>query len=106
MGTGGATALLSPEIKPEAVGANLWRVTLNLFLGSRFTVFQRTADSLTSTYRKKNVIRHSLCRSIGFLPIHDYVSTIHGTLTSFVLFEIFHLSCLPFRKTRNGLTEK
>src|SRR5215467_14287581 len=83
MGTGGATALLSPE-RRSACAALLWRVTQDssnryieftaqravATIDSRFSVhdsgFQRAADSLISTYRKKNVIRDSLHRYIGF----------------------------------------
>ena len=96
MGTGGTTALLSPEINGEGFAVNLWSVnrnSLHRFSDPRFTLrVSKNASSLASTYRKKNVIRDSSCRFTN--------------LTSFVLFEIFHLSCLPFRETRNGLTEK
>jgi hypothetical protein len=71
------------------VGA-VHQTALAIEVNRRYLKFQKNyqlspliADSLISTYRKKNV-----------------------NFTSFVLFEIFHLSCLPFRKTRNGLTEK
>src|SRR5262245_63900837 len=69
MGTGGATALESPEPR-SACAARLWcviRDSLHCYIGhfaqrsgySRFTIlgsrftFQRSASSLISTYRKK-----------------------------------------------------
>jgi hypothetical protein len=54
--------------------------------------FQRTADFLASTYRKKNVIRDSSYRFTN--------------LMSFVLFEILHLSCLPFRENAERVNRK
>ena len=68
MGTGGATALLSPEIYAESFGANFWcvirdwrfviRISLLPIHDSRFSYYdlrfhcQRTTGSLKSTYRK------------------------------------------------------
>src|SRR5262245_28544971 len=120
MGTSGATALLSPEIYPASAGqisgecmrsevrcmiSLVGRTRALLQIKHLTSNFQRTAGSLISTYRKKNVIRGSLRRYIG-LPIHDSRFNDSRNLPSFVLFEIFHLSCLPFRDVRNGLTEK
>src|SRR6516164_1369003 len=73
MGTGGATALLSPEPR-SAYAARLWCVIRH---------FQRAADSLASTYRKKNVIRDSSHRDIGF---SDYDSRLNDSRNSKALF--------------------
>jgi len=103
-------SLLSQRRKREAE-------SLGTFVNPLYQNFERTefsignrkskifTSSLASTYRKKNVIRNSLHRYIGF-PTHDSRFNDSRNLPSFVLFKIFHLSCLPFRKTRNGLTEK
>ena len=68
---------------------------------SRFSVhdsdFQRAVDPLTSTYRKKNVIRDSLHCYIGFSDSRLNVSTIHATSRASFCFEIFPLLCLPSR---------
>ena len=102
MGTGGATTLMSPE-RRSACAARLWRVT-------RFSVhdsdFQRAADPLTSTYRKKNVIRDSLHCYIGFSDSRFNVSTIHATSRASFCFEIFPLLCLPLRKSAERLNRK
>ena len=80
---------------------------------SRFTIleftnsdFQRAADSLTSTYRKKNVIRDSLHCYIGFSDSRFNVSTIHATSKASFCFEIFPLLCLPLRKSAERLNRK
>ena len=117
MGTGGATTLMSPE-RRSARAARLWcviRDSLNRYMGashseaatvdSRFSVhdsdFQRTADPLTPTYRKKNVIRDSLHRLFRFT-----FSTIHATSRASFCFEIFPLLCLPLRKSAERLNRK
>ena len=122
MGTGGATTLMSPE-RRSACAARLWCVTrdsLNRYIGrfaqrsgyvdSRFSVhdsdFQRAADPLTSTYRKKNVIRDSLHCYIGFSDSRFNVSTIHATSRASFCFEIFPLLCLPLRKSAERLNRK
>ena len=122
MGTGGATTLMSPE-RRSACAARLWCVTrdsLNRTSGashskaatidSRFSVhdldFQRAADPLTSTYRKKNVIRDSLHCYIGFSDSRFNVSTIHATSRASFCFEIFPLLCLPLRKSAERLNRK
>ena len=70
-------------------------------VNSRFSVhdsdFQRAADPLTSTYRKKNVIRDLLHCYIGFSDSRFNVSTIHATSRASFCFEIFPLLCLPSR---------
>ena len=77
---------------------------------SRFSVhdsdFQRAADPLTPTYRKKNVIRDSLHCYIGFSDSRFNVSTIHGTSRASFCFEIFPLLCLPLRKSAERLNRK
>ena len=113
---------MSPE-RRSACAARLWCVTrdsLNRYRGashseaatvdSRFSVhdsdFQRAADSLTSTYRKKNVIRDSLHCYIGFSDSRFNVSTIHATSRASFCFEIFPLLCLPLRKSAERLNRK
>ena len=121
MGTGGATTLMSPE-RRSACAARLWCVTRDSFVtsgashteaatvDSRFSVhdsdFQRAADPLTSTYRKKNVIRDSLDCYIGFSDSRFNVSTIHATSRASFCFEIFPLLCLPLRKSAERLNRK
>ena len=122
MGTGGATTLMSPERK-SACAAPLWcatRDSLNRYIRrfaqrsgySRFTIlghdsdFQRAADSLTSTYRKKNAIRDSLHCYIGFSDSRFNVSTIHAISRASFCFEIFPLLCLPLRKSAERLNRK
>ena len=132
MGTGGATTLMSPE-RRSACAARLWwkrlrcsalvcdsRFVESLASGashseaatvdSRFSVhdsdFQRAADSLTSTYRKKNVIRDSLHCYIGFSDSRFNVSTIHGLQELRFVLRSFLSSVCRSAKARNGLTEK
>ena len=117
MGTGGATTLMSPE-RRSARAARLWcviRDSLNRYMGashseaatvdSRFSVhdsdFQRTADPLTPTYRKKNVIRDSLHRLFRFTSQRfTQLQELRFVLRSFLS------SVCRSAKARNGLTEK
>ena len=124
MGTGGATTLMSPE-RRSACAARLWCAARDCveslvwgashseaaIVDSRFnrahdSDFQRATDPLTSTYRKKNVIRDSLHCYIGFSDSRFNVSTIHGTSRASFCFEIFPLLCLPLRKSAERLNRK
>jgi len=77
---------------------------------SRFSVhdsdFQRAADPLTSTYRKKNVIRDRYIVTSGS-PINDLTFQRFTELQElrFVLRSFLSSVCRS-AKTRNGLTEK
>ena len=126
MGTGGATTLMSPERRSACAARLWWRRFAPHYVGrggspNRFwrlgqsplpeiskelSAFSLGTDSLTSTYRKKNVIRDSLHRYIGFSDSRFNVSTIHATSKASFCFEIFPLLCLPLRKSAERLNRK
>src|SRR5437762_12670115 len=69
------------------------------------SAFSLGTDSLTSTYRKKNVIRNSLRRYIGS-SIHDSRFNDSRTLRLRFVLRSFVSSVCRSAKARNGLTEK
>src|SRR5438552_3011504 len=100
MGTGGATALLSPEPRsayaarlwwrrfaPRDVGSGGspnrlgdWGQSLLPEISKELSALSLAADPLASTYRKKNVIREWLHRYNGrTFRFTIHVSTIHET---------------------------
>src|SRR5580765_3656173 len=126
MGTGGATTLMSPERRSACAARLWWRrfaprdagrggspnrlgdwgQSLLPEISKELSALSLGTDSLTSTYRKKNVIRDSLDCYIGFSDSRFNVSTIHATSRASFCFEIFPLLCLPLRKRAERLNRK
>ena len=122
-GNGWCHRAIITRILDRNLGAEFWRIEdLKLPIANCSSATSTIKFSKNIDYKSSNLksaifncrfsdiyIQEEECdsRFVGhYIGFSDSRFNDSRNLKSFVLFEIFHLFCLPFRRTRNGLTEK